>query len=71
MDITLTDALIVAGTGMAAIWLFLWYINTHPKGCCGIRRAILKDEDLPLNRLMEEEKARANGISAHTPSPSS
>ena len=56
MEITLTDALIVAGTGMAVIWLFLWYINTHPKGCCGIRRAILKDEDLPLNKVMQARK---------------
>ncbi len=56
MEITLTDALVVAGTGMVVIWLFLWYINTHPKGCCGIRRSILKDEDLPLNRATAEQK---------------
>lgn len=55
MEITLTDALIVAGSGMVLIWLFLWYINTHPKGCCGIRRAMLKDEDLPLNKVMQKE----------------
>ena len=62
MDITLTDALIVAGSGMVVIWLFLWYINTPPKGCCGIRRAILKDEDLPLNRLIEEEKEKSHVV---------
>ncbi|MBT3308913.1 MAG: hypothetical protein HOL04_01905 [Gammaproteobacteria bacterium] len=55
MEITLTDALIVAGSGMVVIWLFLWYINTHPKGCCGIRRSILKEEDLPLNRVMRQK----------------
>lgn len=56
MEITLTDALVVAGIGMVVIWLFLWYINTHPKGCCGIRRSFLKDEDLPLNQLVAEQQ---------------
>ena len=57
MEITLTDALVVAGSGMVVIWLFLWYINTHPKGCCGIKRSILKDEELPLNKVAAEQKS--------------
>ncbi len=57
MEITLTDALVVAGSGMVVIWLFLWYINTHPKGCCGIKRSILKDEELPLNKVAAEKKS--------------
>lgn len=62
MEITLTDALIVAGTGMVVIWLFLWYINTHPKGCCGIRRAVFKDEELPLNKIMQEQEGEKETV---------